>query len=233
MRHKVGNSWKMCICICCCAILLVGCAMESPEDVKKRAEKNAAEKEALVVDTESDIYYELGENIEIMEPGNDQTDHVAFEYTVNSATIYNSPSEIGIEKESLAKTVSYYKGLQPEMPESIEPETTINSKFLLCDITIKNINSQMNNITVFSLTYENENKELVMVGFPVYFSNPMNMESKYYDYELLEGQSMTVQVGWMVDKDVLEVDEIDEKRLFLVQQFGSDAKYMKTIALGL
>lgn len=229
----MGNKWKIFISVCCCITLLTGCAMENPEDVKRKAEDNTSEKEALVVDTESDSYYELGDQIELIEPGGDKPDYVGLEYTVNSAQIYSNPSEAGIEKDSLCESAECYKGLQPEAPECIERDDAMNSKILLCDMTIKNINKQENNIDDFSLTYENDNKELVMVGFPVYFSNPKNMQSEYYNYVLLEGQSMTVQVGWIVDEDVLEVDQLDEKRLFLVQKFGSDAEHMKVIALGL
>ncbi len=227
------KSWRTILGLGCCIPLLMGCAMESPESIKIRKDSEIVKKEALKVDEESENFYRIGEKIETIDTDQNEKDFVASEYTVNSAKIYNNPSEAGIEKEALCENVEYYKGLLPDNCELTDRDTAMDSKILVCDLTIKNIDIRTCNITEFVLVYEKEDKELVRVGFPAYFSAPKNMSTEYYDYDLLEGKSMTVQVGWMIDEKVLEVEPLDKEHFFLVQNFGSNPKYEKVIALDL
>lgn len=72
-----------------------------------------------------------------------------------------------------------------------------------------------------------------LVGSPVYFSAAKDLDNGNYNYNLLQGQSMDVQLGWCVDPDLLQISDMDMSKLYLAVNFDCEEENRQYIKLGL
>ncbi|WP_100066077.1 DUF5027 family lipoprotein [Miniphocaeibacter massiliensis] len=173
--------------------------------------------------------YKLGEEIEVKSPTKDGELTVGYKFKINSAKVYNTPEEAGIEKDKLVS--SDYYGVKKE-PVIKTIDEIAKGKTLLCDIDITNINEESeNNITFLDLVLEKGDKELNSVGLPIYLSNSIAVspeDSNQYHFKLEKGKSTNLQVAFPVDEEVLK-----SGKLYLADGFMGDEETVSYIDLGL
>lgn len=214
------------ICIFFLCISLIGCSKISRLTGKENGGKGK------YVDVENTFKIgkkkvnHLGEKIKIAQPTARDDKNIGYESVVQKAIIVNTPAEEGITTDKLL-AASYYK--TQEEPISIEVEKSAESNMVLCDLDITNINVDEHNISTFSLVSEDEKKEMQLVGYPTFFSNAQSSDSsKYYHFTLLRGQTLSVRIGWYID-----LDDYERENLYLAANFGGDEDYVSYIKLEL
>lgn len=206
---------------------LYGCSDKNPG---KESDTQSVEKE-IVLGEESN-FYKIGDLIENKNV-NQENNSVEIEscYTIRSATIYDTASEIeGIEDKIVDTEIC--AGGNPQKPDVIEKNEILNKKFLCCDIEIKNVNDSLCNISKIGLAYK-ENGVCNFLSEPSYFSKSKNMLQGVYEYNLLPGQTMTAQIGWCVDENLLQIENFDKKNLCLAIDYYGDEDVRKFVDLGL
>ena len=128
--------------------------------------------------------------------------------------------------------IDYYMGADPEKPKLMKKEEVASGKFLYCDVSVKNVEDNTCTIGDISLVYEVDGA-CRLVGSPVYFSAAKDLDNGNYDYNLLQGQSMDVQLGWCVDPDLLQISDMDMSKLYLAVNFNGEEENRQYIKLGL
>ena len=109
--------------------------------------------------------------------------------------------------------------MDTEMPVPLD---TSKVSFLLCDVKIKNINLDLDQLNITALDVvclTADGNELRHTGLPAYFSEASDELSgqKYYDYELSAGQSMDAKIGWWID-----LGQCKKENLYVMYNFGGD-----------
>lgn len=156
--------------------------------------------------------------------------------TINSATVYEQALDSGISESDFSQAEIYEK-LSPLEPHLKLPEEFLNSRFLLCDLSIgyedlylEENPEHTDNITFLELIYVYDDKSYVQVGFPCYLSNGLE-GSEQWNYNVSSGETVNLQVGWIVDAELFKLDEFDLSRLYLGRM--GDEDFMRVIYLGL
>lgn len=180
--------------------------------------------------------YNIGDKVEYVERNTKNEDfRLLMTFTVNSATVYEHALDSGISENEFIDT-EIYERLSPLEPNSKPVAEYINSRLLLCDISIDyedlylEENEPEDNITFLELIYVYDDKSYVRVGYPCYLSNSLG-EGKEWYYNVSVGETVNFQVGWVVDAEVFKLDEFDLSRLYLART--GDADFMRVIYLGL
>jgi uncharacterized protein YktA (UPF0223 family) len=158
--------------------------------------------------------------------------------TINSATVYEHAYDAGIDESEFCDDSDIYKQLSPFQPKLIEKDIAMSGRFLLCDISIKYEDFFLeenadgtDNITFLNLIYVYDDGSYVTTGnVPFYLSN------HGYNYTNFDIGSDTInlQVGWIIDKEIFELDEFDVSKLYLIMPHRtSDERLMEFVYLGL
>lgn len=155
-------------------------------------------------------------------PTNQNPENIGAECAVKTAKLFKTPEEVGIDEKQVSVSPDCHYDIKTEMPTTVDVS---KSNFLLCDVTIKNINMDLSdmNITLLSLVYlVPDTEELTLVGLPAYFSQSLDQEGgqKFYHFELPAGESMDASVGWWVD-----LAECKKENLYVGYNYGGDLEF--------
>lgn len=162
----------------------------------------------------------LGETEPLYFPTNDNPERIGIECTVNAAKLYNTPEEAGLDGTQVRTDAGdLLYDMDTEMPVPLD---TSKVSFLLCDVKIKNINLDLDQLNITALDVvclTADGNELRHTGLPAYFSEASDELSgqKYYDYELSAGQSMDAKIGWWID-----LGQCKKENLYVMYNFGGD-----------
>ncbi len=166
----------------------------------------------------------LGETASLPFPTDQNPEMIGAECAVKAARLFKTPEEVGIDGKQVSTSPDCHYDIKTEEPTPVDIS---KSNFLLCDITIKNINMGLSdmNITLLDLVYLVPDKdELKLVGLPAYFSQSLDQEGgqKFYHFELPAGESMDASVGWWVD-----LTECKKENLYVGYNFGGDEEFQQ------
>lgn len=211
------------------ALTSIGCTMN--KDISKGNESDRPEVEKVLQD-EVKSSYGVGEEVEVdaIEFGTNR-EYLAKCYTINSVNIYDVASQICDEQNKLYE-VDYYIGANPEQPKVLKAEDTLQGEFLCCDITIKNIEDSICTIGDLSLVYEKDGI-CQFLGYPIYFADAKDNNHGANEYVLLPGKTLDTKIGWCVDSNLLQIENMDKSKLFLFINFNGEKEERKIINLGL
>lgn len=153
-------------------------------------------------------------------------------YTINKAILFNDFETVGIELDAMGSLLTD-EGLADE---NGEPKPGV--KFLLVELTVQNVSANpernITDIRILSAETTSLSNESTEASFfelypsePAYFSNPTGKRigddwKEYYDYKLPVGQSKTLKIGWYVD-----TDQYDEQNLYLTFGYDEYQKYIR------
>lgn len=190
------------------------------------------EDQAQQVIVPSEQLKKMGEPIGAMAIQNGEAVADALFYTVNKATMFKNIEAAGIDIDAMDST-NADESLLDENGE-LKPDV----KFLLIELTVQNVRDDPErNITdmrilsaetsSFSATNTEASFFELYPSVPAYFSNPTGKRvgddwKEYYDYKLPAGQTKTLKVGWYVD-----TEQYDEQNLYLTFDYDEYQKYIK------
>lgn len=187
--------------------------------------------QALAVSPEQ--LWDMGELVGAMDVQNDEAVPDALLYSINVATMYENIEEAGIDPETMI-----FSGANELLDENNELKSSV--KFMLIELTVQNVRAeQERNITDLRILCADtdsafdENAEASFFELypsePVYFSNPTGKRlgddwKEYYNYSLPVGQSKTLKVGWCVD-----TEQCDPQNLYLTFGYDEYQKYIRLV----
>lgn len=218
--HSQNNTFfKIFICLFCLCMSLTGCRQLKDRIIAPR-DSNSTNGETTndidIISFDSHKVHTLNEAISIWDPTPQDPDNTGFECTVTNATLFPTAAESGVSKNDMLDKVGWNYTSSPDTLSVVSADEAYDAPFLLCDIDMKNINfSDEPNITILSLVYVTPDNEVIEIGSPLYFSNAMThdpLSSKYYHFNLLKGQTASMQIGYYVN-----LEELDKTRLYLAQ----------------
>lgn len=174
----------------------------------------------------------MGEPVGAMEVQNGNAVPDALFYTINKATMFDNFEAAGIESDAMGSFLTD----EDLTDENGDPKPGV--KLLLIELTVQNVSAdQERNITALRIlsaetgSSSNENTDAsffeVYPSEPAYFSNPTGKRvgddwKEYYDYKLPAGQTKTLKVGWYVD-----TEQYDEQNMYLTFDYDEYQKYIK------
>lgn len=165
-----------------------------------------------------DKVLQLGETEPLCFPTTDDPERIGIECTVNSAKLYNTPEEAGLEEAELLTDEDLLYDIETRMPAL--PVDTSKLSFLLCDVSIKNINLDLGELNITELQVAGlmpDGKELRSTGLPAYFSEAADEKDgpKYYHLDIPAGQSADVKIGWWID-----LEQYKKENLYVTYNLG-------------
>lgn len=200
----------------------------SNDNMGKGNETSKIENEKITIDKKNNLY-EIDDEIENINIENNVTE-IQNCYTIKNAILYDSASAINGISEQIIDT-EIYEGGNLEKPEIITRDEILNGQFLCCDIEIKNIMDITCNISNIGLAYEQDGV-CNFLCYPSYFSESKDLDQCFYEYNILPGQTITAQIGWCADAQLLKIKNFDKKNLYLVINYDGDEDVRKIINLG-
>ncbi len=229
-RKLITTILTLSLCLSC----FTACSFNAKnvsDNIGKGNESDLPEAEDVVIDDKDDMY-NIGDEIDVktVEYGTDR-EYIEKCYTVNSVKLYNTAAEVDGVSDNLIE-IDYYMGADPEKPKVMKKEEAASGKFLYCGVSVKNVEDNTCTVGDISLVYEVDGV-CRLVGSPVYFSAAKDLDNGNYDYNLLQGQSMDVQLGWCVDPDLLQISDMDMSKLYLAVNFNGEEENRQYIKLGL
>ena len=229
-RKLITTILTLSLCLSCFTACSFN-AKKVSDNIGKGNESDLPEAEDVVIDDKDDMY-NIGDEIDVktVEYGTDR-EYIEKCYTVNSVKLYDPAAEVDGVSDNLIE-IDYYMGADPEKPKAMKKEEVASGKFLYCDVSVKNVEDNTCTIGDISLVYEVDGA-CRLVGSPVYFSAAKDLDNVNYDYNLLQGQSMDVQLGWCVDPDLLQISDMDMGKLYLAVNFNGEEENRQYIKLGL
>lgn len=229
-RKLITTILTLSLCLSCFTACSFN-AKKVSDNIGKGNESDLPEAEDVVIDDKDDMY-NIGDEIDVktVEYGTDR-EYIEKCYTVNSVKLYDTAAEVDGVSDNLIE-IDYYMGADPEKPKLMKKEEVASGKFLYCDVSVKNVEDNTCTIGDISLVYEVDGA-CRLVGSPVYFSAAKDLDNGNYDYNLLQGQSMDVQLGWCVDPDLLQISDMDMSKLYLAVNFNGEEENRQYIKLGL
>lgn len=229
-RKLITTILTLSLCLSCFTACSFN-AKKVSDNIGKGNESDLPEAEDVVIDDKDDMY-NIGDEIDVktVEYGTDR-EYIEKCYTVNSVKLYDTTAEVDGVSDNLIE-IDYYMGADPEKPKAMKKEEVASGKFLYCDVSVKNVEDNTCTIGDISLVYEVDGA-CRLVGSPVYFSAAKDLDNVNYDYNLLQGQSMDVQLGWCVDPDLLQISDMDMSKLYLTVNFNGEEENRQYIKLGL
>ena len=229
-RKLITTILTLSLCLSCFTACSFN-AKKVSDNIGKGNESDLPEAEDVVIDDKDDMY-NIGDEIDVktVEYGTDR-EYIEKCYTVNSVKLYATAAEVDGVSDNLIE-IDYYMGADPEKPKAMKKEEVASGKFLYCDVSVKNVEDNTCTIGDISLVYEVDGA-CRLVGSPVYFSAAKDLDNVNYDYNLLQGQSMDVQLGWCVDPDLLQISDMDMSKLYLAVNFNGEEENRQYIKLGL
>lgn len=250
MRKKILVTLMMTalVMLSSCSIPGVTEPMDSKESGKISGNKQNADKEEdkIKSDYNEDKYhipkdsptYSIGDEVKYTYKDNKFSEpELELTYMVNSAKVYDSAKDSGIDESNFFQ-FEVYEEFIPNVARLKPVEDCLDARLLVCDISIKYEDLYIekfgneDNITFLSLIYVFDDGSYSNVSMPCYVSN--GKEAPYnYDFDIPESQAVNTQVGWVIDPEVLKVDELDISRLRIVTSSGGHEDFWTCVALGL
>ncbi|MDD3278165.1 MAG: DUF5027 family lipoprotein [Lachnospiraceae bacterium] len=173
--------------------------------------------------------HSLGEMAPLEDPTIQNPKAIGAECTVKTAQLFETPEAAGISEEQVKTDGEIHYDIKTERPTDLDVS---KAQFLLCDLKFKNINMRLDDLSITQMTLvylTPDTEELKRVGFPVYFSESIDLNGpKYYDFELPAGESKDMKVGWLVD-----LEECKKENLYLMYNYNGEEKIQESWALGL
>lgn len=165
-----------------------------------------------------DKVLQLGETEQLCFPTIDDPERIGIECTVNAAKLYNTPEEAGLEEAELLTDTDLLYDIETRLP--VSPLDTSKLSFLLCDVSIKNINLDLGELNITELQVAGlkpDGKELRSTGLPAYFSEAADEVGgpKYYHLDIPTGQSVDVKIGWWID-----LEQYKKENLYVTYNLG-------------
>ena len=165
-----------------------------------------------------DKVLQMGETEPLCFPTKDDPERIGIECTVNAAKLYNTPEEAGLDKTEVLKEGDLLYDIETEAP--VSPLDTSKLSFLLCDVSIKNVNLDLGELNITDLQVAGlkpDGKELRSTGLPAYFSEAADeMDgSKYYHLDIPAGQSVDAKIGWWID-----LEQYKKENLYVTYNLG-------------
>lgn len=128
------------------------------------------------------------------------------EYKINSTDVYSSLDESNIDKSLILNNNN----------ENVDEMLGNGKKLLLMNVTIKNVSRDKDiYISDLGLSYLEKNGEISTSKFPPeikYFSetgyNKDGNWKSYYKFPLEKGESKNVEVGWIIDTNEFDLDNL-------------------------
>ena len=222
IKFKKTASVVLLILLCCICLSACGnkvdenkIAIQSENDVQSLGEKmgkgspDDAPSEQISFGDEQ--VFTLGEAVTSLDATSENPDNLGVQYIVNDAKLWNTPGEAGIEKSQRSEKGEIY---------SLTGEPTFGNVddygFLLADINLKNINYQNErdiHIGELELVYRNPSTEdVTLISYATFFAKSANNpdDSDYMHYALPIGEDMDTKVGWPVD-----LEQYDKENIYL------------------
>lgn len=237
----------------CTSTILGGCAIPGvtePLDNEKivtnsKNENNENNESGEAVDPfdyekiyipEGKTIYNIGDKVSPLMYINDANgDKNALEFTINSANVYEHASDSGIDKSKFSDG-EVYRMLSPCQPSLVLVDRAYDARCLVCDITLKYDDIYVDaynggsNITYFALVYVYDDNSYILTGMPIYLSNSNGWHYTNFD---ISTEPINLQVGWIIDKEIFEMDDFDISRLYICTLHNSSNKYKEFVNLGL
>lgn len=214
--------------IVCLCFFLSSCSKgrSKEQNFGKGAEKTPKRTQYL----QKENVHALGNTAPYGEPTNQNPKNIGLEFTVKTAKLFKSAEEAGIDGKQVLRSNDCHYDIKMGVPV---PFDVSKANFLLCDVSVKNINTQDMNITALSLVYLTpDKKDLKLVGFPAYFSKSKSGSDienpDYYHFELPVRESMDTKIGWWVD-----LSECKKENLYLMLNYRGVKKLQQYWELGL
>lgn len=200
---------------------LTGCVQEGNEQVSNNASVVSAGQQGQ--STAANLPQKI--NPDRLYPANQMVEFNGAEYTLQRAQLLPTSEQAGISSQQLLP-------IDPIIDQNgtVIEQDPAKLHFLLCDITVKNVDADIMDISMFSVVYApSDQSTIVSMGLPAYFSHPKNSDAPY-QYRLGKGQSMEVQIAWLVD-----AEHFPSADLYLALNFAQpdDQSATKFIPLGL
>lgn len=166
---------------------------------------------------EDDGVLKIGDTVNLYEPTMKDPDKIGGEYRVNTAKIYTSPREAGIETKNMSNGTM----LNQSTGDSGEQEIG-KTPLLVCNMDIKNIDTKEMHVSSIStlVSINPETKQIEWAWEPVYFSKSQSLDpedSKYFHIKLAKGEEMQTEVAWLVD-----TEEVKFENLYLATNLGGE-----------
>lgn len=163
--------------------------------------------------------YSLGEAVEEITPTEENPENIGISYTVNSATVFTTPEEAGIDTTRMNDYIELLYGDPRIDPNVLSSQDLNDYDFLKCMINIKNLNYEERldlNISSLNLVYiMPDTKKVYPVSAPIYFSAPdgsafpeQKNAGEYWHYYVPKGQSLDTQVIWPILPELHEKENL-------------------------
>lgn len=165
-----------------------------------------------------DKVLQMGETEPLCYPTKDDPERIGIEYTVNAAKLYNTPEEAELDKAEVLTEGDLLYDIETEAP--VSPLDTSKLSFLLCDVSIKNVNLDLGELNITDLQVAGlkpDGKELRSTGLPAYFSEAADEMGgpKYYHLDIPAGQSVDAKIGWWID-----LEQYKKENLYVTYNLG-------------
>lgn len=182
--------------------------------------------------------YSIGDEVKYIHKENKFSEpELELTYTVNSAKVYDRARDSGIDESKFFQFEVYEEFIPNEC--HLKPAADcLDARLLVCDISIKYEDLYIekfgneDGITFLSLIYVFDDGSYSNVSMPCYVSNGKEAPH-HFDFDIPESQAVNMQVGWVIDPKVLNVDELDISRLRIVTSSGGHEDFWTCVALGL
>lgn len=160
-------------------------------------------------------------------------------FKVKSAKIYEKVKDANIDESKISDKWELFDSVCGYDILAEKNEETMNSRFLLCDMDFEYVQSYIDwldfdTVTRYALIYVQDDGRYVMTGFPIYFSEKGEYQSAYRKnaFSVKDGK-VNMQIGWVVDKDIFNVEEFDVSKLYICTAHDGMEKNQEFVYLGL
>lgn len=182
--------------------------------------------------------YNIGDEVDFIHKENKFSEpEVELTYTINSAKVYDTARASGIDESKFIQ-FQVYEEFIPNVCHLKPAEDCLDARFLLCDISIRHSDfyverwGEDDNITFLTPIYVYDDGSYSPVSEPCYLSNGKGSPHSF-DYDFTAGETTNMQVGWVIDAEVIKVDEIDVSRLYLATAVRGNEDFWTYVSLGL
>lgn len=221
MKKKYAKSCAIFLGISLIVLSCTGCA-----EWRKKWESETGKIYEDQISLNKEQIHKIGEEVHLFSPTEEDAENVAMNYVIKSATLYQNPSEAGIEEKKILYPIEYYSNLLEE-GESITPEDVQNHPMLILEMEITNISEDDPTIGRFSLIKDVKG-EILQLTYPCYYSlGEDTAESEYYHYKLEKGQKTELKMGYYI----MPEEQLED--IMLTDNYGGDEKITNYVDLDL
>lgn len=175
----------------------------------------------------------MGEPVGAMDVQNGEAVTDALFYTINKATMFENIEEAGIDPDAM-----FFLATDDLLGGSGKLKPSV--KFMLIEVTVQNVRAEpdrnitdLNILCADTVSVSADNSEAsffeIFPSEPAYFSNPTGKRigddwKEYYNYSLPVGQRKKLNVGWYVD-----TEQYDPQNLYVSFCYDEYKKYVKIV----